>query len=58
MVILCELFFAALTLGFCLEQTFTFIRGQVDVELQEGVYYFVYVLVNSDQVILNEVALP
>lgn len=60
MVILCELFFAALTLRFRLEhkQAFTFIRGQVDVELKEGVYYLVNVLVDSDQVILDQVTLP
>ena len=58
MVILCELFFAALTRRFRLEQAFTFIRGQVDVELKEGVYYLVNVLVDSDQVILDQVTLP
>lgn len=58
MVVVCELFFAALTLRFRLEQAFTFIRGQVDVELKEGVYYLVNVLVDSDQVILDQVTLP
>ena len=58
MVVLCELFFAALTLRFCLEQAFTFIRGQIDVKLKEGVYYLVNVLVDSDQVILDQVTLP
>ena len=58
MVILCELFFATLTLGFSLKQVLAFIRGQVDVELKEGIHYLVNVLVYSDQVILNQVALP
>ena len=57
MIVILELFLSSLTLR--ISQVFVVLKiRKINVELQESVNYLVHVLIDSDEVVVNEVSLP